>query len=236
MKKVDKKLTLKSNKWNFDGEVNKYFDKHIQRSVPLYAETHKLVCSFSDYFINEGSTIYDIGCSTGTLIQKITKRHKDLKNLNLIGLDISKNMIEHSKTRNQYKNAKYFRRDITKYKFKKSSMILSMFTIQFIPPKHRQDLINKIYDSLDWGGGFLLFEKVRGSDARFQEMMQNIYIDYKIDNKFSYEEIIKKSMSLKGVLEPFTRGGNLGLLRRAGFEDIETIFRFNCFEGYLAIK
>ena len=197
MKKVDKKLTLKSNKWNFDGEVNKYFDKHIQRSVPLYAETHKLVCSFSDYFINEGSTIYDIGCSTGTLIQKITKRHKDLKNLNLIGLDISKNMIEHSKTRNQYKNAKYFRRDITKYKFKKSSMILSMFTIQFIPPKHRQDLINKIYDSLDWGGGFLLFEKVRGSDARFQEMMQNIYIDYKIDNKFSYEEIIKKSMSLR---------------------------------------
>ena len=62
-------------------------------------------------------------------------------------------------------------------------MILSMFTIQFIPPEHRQDLINKIYDSLDWGGGFFLFEKVRVSDARFQEMMQNIYIDYKIDNK-----------------------------------------------------
>ena len=86
------------------------------------------------------------------------------------------------------------------------------------------------------GGGFLLFEKVRGSDARFQEMMQNVYIDYKIDNKFSYEEIINKSMSLKGVLEPFSRKGNLGLLRRAGFEDIETIFRFNCFEGYIAIK
>ena len=56
MKKVDKKLILKSNKWNFDGEVNKYFDKHVQRSVPLYTDTHKLVCSFSDYFINEGST------------------------------------------------------------------------------------------------------------------------------------------------------------------------------------
>ena len=35
MKKADKKLIFKSNKWNFDGEVNKYFDKHVQRSVPL---------------------------------------------------------------------------------------------------------------------------------------------------------------------------------------------------------
>ena len=151
MKKVDKKLTLKSNKWNFDGEVNKYFDSHVKRSVPLYAETHKLVCSFSDYFINESSTIYDIGCSTGTLIQKIAKRHKDVKNLNLIGLDISQNMINHSKTKSKYNNAKYFKRDITKVKFKKSSMIISMYTIQFIPPKHRQDLINKIYDCLDLG-------------------------------------------------------------------------------------
>ena len=57
-------------------------------------------------------------------------------------------------------------------------MISQISQYKFIPPKHRQDLINKIYDSLDWGGGFLLFEKVRGSDARFQEMMQNIYIDY----------------------------------------------------------
>tara|TARA_Y100000768_G_scaffold353079_1_gene305112 strand:+ start:651 stop:1361 length:711 start_codon:yes stop_codon:yes gene_type:complete len=236
MKKVDKKLTLQSNKWNFDGEVNKYFDSHVKRSVPLYTETHKLVCSFSDYFINEGSTIYDIGCSTGTLIQKIAKRHKDVKNLNPIGLDISQNMINHSKTKNKYNNAKYFKRDITKVKFKKSSMIVSMYTIQFISPKHRQDLINKIYDCLDWGAGFLLFEKVRGSDARFQEMMQNVYIDYKIDNNFSSNEIINKSRSLKGVLEPFSREGNLGLLKRAGFEDIETIFRFNCFEGYMAIK
>ena len=236
MKKVDKKLTLKSNKWNFDGDVNKYFDSHVKRSVPLYAETHKLVCSFSDYFINESSTIYDIGCSTGTLIQKIAKRHKDLKNLNLIGLDISQNMVNHSKTKSRYNNVKYFKRDITKVKFKKSSMMISMYTIQFIPPKHRQDLINKIYDCLDWGAGFLFFEKVRGSDARFQEMMQNVYIDYKIDNKFSSDEIINKSRSLKGVLEPFSREGNLGLLKRAGFENIETIFRFNCFEGYMAIK
>ena len=37
-------------------------------------------------------------------------------------------------------------------------------------------------------------------------------------------EIFDKSTSLKGILEPFSRAGNVGLLKRAGFKDIEYIF------------
>ena len=49
-------------------------------------------------------------------------------------------------------------------------------------------------------------------------------------------EIINKSRSLKGVLEPFSTEGNLGLLRRAGFQDIMTVFKYVPFEGFLVIK
>ncbi len=236
MKKVDKDITLKSSKWSFEGNVNKYFDVHVKKSVPLYTETHNLICNFSDYFINQNSTVYDIGCSTGTLLKKIAKRHKDIENLKLIGFDISENMVEHSKKNCKLNNVKYYKKDITKTKLKQSSIILSVYTMQFIRPKERQDIINKIYESLEWGGGFFLFEKVRGSDARFQEMMQNVYTEFKLSNKFTSEEIINKTKSLKGILEPFSSSGNLGLLERSGFKDIETIFRYNCFEGYLAIK
>ena len=45
-----------------------------------------------------------------------------------------------------------------------------------------------------------------------------------------------KSNSLKGVLEPFSTSGNLSLLKRAGFKDIMTVFKYGCFEGFLAIK
>ena len=31
--------------------------------------------------------------------------------------------------------------------------------------------IKKIYKSLNWGGGFIMFEKVRAPDARFQDLM-----------------------------------------------------------------
>ena len=48
------------------------------------------------------------------------------------------------------------------FKFKKTPMIISYYSIQFIPTRDRQDLINKIYESLEWGGAFVWFEKVRG--------------------------------------------------------------------------
>ena len=50
------------------------------------------------------------------------------------------------------------------------------------------------------------------------------------------KQIIYKSKSLKGVMEPFSTQGNLDLLKRAGFKDIVSIMKFVCFEGWLAIK
>ena len=38
-------------------------------------------------------------------------------------------------------------------------MIISCYTIQFIEPKFRQNVIDKIYKSLNWGGAFVIFEK-----------------------------------------------------------------------------
>ena len=67
--------------------------------------------------------------------------------------------------------------------------------------------------------------------------MTGTYNDFfKLDNSYEYDEIAIKTQSLRGVLEPFSTNGNLGLLKRAGFKDILVIFKYICFEGYLAIK
>ena len=117
------------------------------------------------------------------------------------------------------------------------SCIISLFyTLQFISPAKRQILVNKIYKSLNWGGALFLIEKVRASDARFQDIMNQFYIDFKLSQNYSYEEIISKGRALKGIMEPFSTKGNLDLLKRAGFEDFMTVFKYGCFEGFLAIK
>ena len=58
-----------------------------------------------------------------------------------------------------------------------SDFIVCYYTVQFIRPSLRQQLIDKLYDSLNWGGGLVLFEKVRGVDARFQDIFIILYAE-----------------------------------------------------------
>ena len=81
-----------------------------------------------------------------------------------------------------------------------------------------------------------MFEKVRGSDARFQDIMSNLYVNFKTEMGFSASEILGKAESIKGVLEPFSTDGNIGLLKRAGFVDVMSIYKNICFEGFFCIK
>lgn len=234
--KVDKNLFAKNSSWTFDKNVPKEFDKHISKSVPLYHQMHWLCEQLSDFYVKDDSLVYDIGCSTGSLLKKIAIRHKNKKKLKLVGIDIVKKMVSFAKKNNKAGNIQFINKDLTKYKFKKSDFILSFYTMQFIKSKDRQNLINKIYKSLNWGGAFFLVEKVRSYDARTQDQMTTIYEEFKLHNGFNEREITAKKKSLKGVLEPFSSNANIQILKRAGFKDVSSVAKFVCFEGFLAIK
>ena len=66
--------------------------------------------------------------------------------------------------------------------------------------------------------------------------MNIIYNEFKIRNGYSFDEIVTKTRSLKGKLEPFSTNGNIEMLNRAGFKDINVVFKWFCFEGFLCIK
>ena len=225
--------------WKFGGGTAHNFDEHVNKSVPGYEFGHELICKYFDFFVNiEPKKVYDLGCSTGTLINKLNNRHNDA-GINFIGLDEEEDMIKIAKNKPVSKNVNsidFENTNLYNFEFEKSSSIISYYTLQFIAPHYRQELINKIYKSLSWGGGFFLFEKTRRSDARFQDMSNHVYNEYKLSMGYSPEEIFSKSRSLTGILEPFSTKGNIDLLKRAGFIDIECIFTSFCFTGWLCIK
>ncbi len=234
--KAGDNITVKDANWSFSGKTAKNFDKHIKKSVPLYEWSHDLGLKFSDFFLSEDSNIYDLGCSTGTFLKALSDKMKSRKH-NYYGVDEIKQMCQIAKRRNKKnKSIKIINKKIESIKFKKSSFITSFYTMQFINPRKRQFLFSKIYKNLNWGGAFILFEKVRAPDARFQDMTTQIYNDYKIEQGYSPDEILSKSKSLKGVMDPFSSDANLKMLKRAGFKDIVSILKFVNFEGFLAIK
>jgi len=221
--------------WSFGGQTPQHFDRHVARSVPNYEMGHRLVEQVSDFFVRKDSVAYEIGTSTGTLVRRLAQRHPH--GTRWVGIDLERAMIEHARAMpNDTPNVEYLLADACEVDYEPSDFIVSYYMVQFIPPRRRQSLIDLIYKSLNWGGAFLLFEKVRAPDARFQDMMSSLYVDFKVENGYSPEEILGKASSLKGVLEPFSTKGNLDLLHRAGFVDVMTIYKHVCFEGFLAIK
>ena len=231
------RIKKKRGLWNFGGNVAPNFVDHILRSVPFYKNGHEIIMKSSDFFLKNGSVCYDIGSSTAELLINLSKFTN--KKVKFIGLDSENKMVNFSKKlikKKKIKNILIKQADILKYKLDKADLIISYYTMQFIEPKFRQFFLNKIYKSLNWGGGFFVFEKIRGNDARFQDILTSLYHEFKENNGFSIKEIDTKAKSLRGVLEPFSDLGNIGLIKRAGFTDIQPVFQYLNFKGYMCIK
>ncbi len=236
MAKVGDAIQATNANWSFSGQTREQFEQHIRRSIPFYAEGHELVAALSDFFLVENSVCYDLGCSTGALLLSLAERH-GRKKIKFVGIDCETDMAQQAQNCSQtYDNIEIRCQNLMDVDLEPVDFIVSYYTIQFVHPKQRQVLFDRLYNSLNWGGGLLLFEKVRGPDARFQDIMTTLYTDFKLNQGYTGDEIVAKTRSLKGVLEPFSTAGNLGLLERAGFVDIMTVMKYVCFEGFLAIK
>jgi len=233
--RVDQGVAMPEGGWTFAGIVDK-FDEHIRRSIPLCEEGRRYVADLSTFFVSPRSLVYELGVSTGALAKQVLERNQN-KHFRYVGIDIVPEMTVAAGL-NLQDDPRFIveTADVMDYGFQTASLFLSYYTVQFIPPKSRQTLINKVYEKLEWGGAFIMYEKVRGPDARFQDILTQLYAEFKLDNGFSPDEIFNKTKALKGVLEPFSTMGNLGLLSRAGFHDVMLVHKFYCFEGYLAIK
>jgi len=222
--------------WTFGEDVARSFSSHVSKSVPLYQEGQDLICALSDFFVRDTSVCYDLGSSTGALTSKLARRHAT-KKARFIGIETIPEMIAQARDESgPLPNLEFVQDDINLFAYEPADLIVSFCTVQFVPPYLRQALFDKLYQSLNWGGALLIYEKVRAPDARFQDQMSALYTDFKLERGFSPDEIIAKARSLKRVQEPFSTQGYIDLYKRAGFVDVMSVIKWVCFEGFLAIK
>ena len=235
--KVGDNIEVGKGTWSFDGSVADTFVDHATKSIPMYHEGHGLICELSDYFVQQQGYCYEVGTSTGQLLRRLAEHNKQKPETIWVGLDCEESMIKKAREHCAgLENVELYAEDFLLHDTNKADFIASYYVMQFVPTRLRQDAFDKIYDRLNWGGAFVLFEKVRGPDARFQDIASNIYTNFKRGNGLSPEEILNKTDSLKSVMEPFSTQGNIDLLKRAGFSDIMNVFKWVSFEGFLAIK
>lgn len=229
-------ISAKHSHWSFDGHVANNFVAHAERSIPGYREGHDLVCRLSDFFCQDGSYCYELGCSTGELLRRLAE-HNAHKQCHWLGIEREPSMVRLARQHcEDVDGVEIIEADILNHDYNKADFMVAYYVMQFVSPRVRQVAFDLVYQTLNWGGAFVLFEKVRGPDARSQDMLTALYQDFKRTQGFTADEILSKTNSLRGILEPFSTQGNLDLLHRAGFKDVMTIYKNICFEGFIAVK
>ena len=231
-------IKAENARWHFSKVDSEKFSKHIERSIPGYHEGHRLIEELSDFFIKKNSKIYDLGCSTGNLTHKIAARHADQK-VKVIGVERERSLLQAARLNVENSpepNLEYRKEDIIELELEPANLVIAYYTLQFLSLKNRKNILKRIWRCLNPGGAFLLFEKVREPNSRLQELTMLLYNDFKLRNGYSGDEIIAKSRSLKGVLEPLSSRENLRFLKDSGFRETGRIFKRLCFEGFIAIK
>lgn len=211
------------NKFDFSTVEN--FDNHINNSILGYDLLHDLIKSLLEFFITDKSTIIDLGCTTGSFLNKIKTKF----NCNCIGYDIDDKQFQY--------DIDLIKQDITSNDFiiPKCDVITSIFTLQFIDHKYRNKIIKKIYESLNENGIFIFCEKEIIENGFFQDVFTFTNFDYKKRN-FSNEDILIKEKQLRAFMRCNSSNDNIKLLENNGF--INNIIFFNSlnFRGYICKK
>ena len=213
------------------------FDTHIDQSVRGYSNLWNDVLKFSEYFVEDGTCVVDIGCSTGKLLKTMKEQNdKFAPRCSYKGIEIEEDFFSELVDED---NLKFYKKDVRSFDWVTGaincSLVTSIFSLQFMPKTNRQQIIDRIYECLVKGGAFIFSEKIFSNDSQLQEMMQFCYYDYK-RQFYTAEELLDKEINLRHMMKPLTYDELIEMVKKAGFESIQPFWQNFNFIGIIAIK
>jgi len=225
--------------FSFDSRTAGVFDDMVQRSVPFYEEIQRMTSELAGDFAIGGTSLYDIGCATGTTLQCLDPILDP--SIAFVGVDNSEDMLEKARQKLKpltgHRQLTLINSDIhARFHIENASVVMMILTLQFIRPLNREDLLQRINASLCENGCLLLVEKVTGPYSLLNRLFIEHYYDFKRRSGYSEMEISKKREALENVLIPYHIQENRELLFKTGFTQIEEYFRWYNFCGIVAVK
>lgn len=237
-------------KWAFDQEVTNVFPDMLARSIPQLDTLRGAVTRLGiDCYQKSGATsLVDMGCSRGDALAPIVEGLGVLGFTRAYGLEVSEPMLRVATERFAHDGriviAKHDLRNLRDARSPEStfwnnahpSVVLSIFTLQFVPIEHRLRILRTVCASMAPRGVLVLAEKVLGSGAEIDDQLVAMHEDLKRSNGYTDEQIARKRLSLEGVLVPMTADWNADMLKRSGFRDVDCFWRNLNFAAWIAMK
>ena len=224
----------------FDEQVADVFDDMVVRSIPGYETIVSTIGGFARKYYRPNSNIYDLGCSLGGVTFEICKQLGE-SDFNLVAIDNSEAMVERlvekkTKIGGLDNSVKILCEDINDTAIENASVVILNFTLQFLPPKCRNQLIKRIYNALIPGGILVLSEKIVLDDKSLNSLFIEMYHKFKESNGYSELEISQKRLALENILIPEPISIHKSRHVSAGFNSFEVWFQYLNFVSMISLK
>lgn len=220
--------------FSFNDAVAEVFTDMINRSVPGYQSVLALLGSLSSSCVTRNSNVYDLGCSLGAASIMI-QHHVAVEPVQIIAIDNSSAMIEKAKA--ELPDSVSLKcEDVLQSDIENASLACLNLTLQFIAPGDRKNLLENIYHGLNPGGALLIFEKICFADESINQLMIDLYHQYKKTNGYTSMEISQKRTALENTLLPDTPAQHEQRLAEIGFTPVTRVFQALNFMAWIAWK
>ena len=212
------------------------FDTHIDTSIRGYGDLWQDVVDISQYFVENNTSVVDVGCSTGKMLKNMIAQNTFAPNAMYEGIEIEQDFWgTYDQDERDIPQLQYFKGDVIDYGFYNCSYVTSIFTMQFMSHRERHEVIRKVYDGLNPGGAFVFAEKTMPENVRIHEIRTFTYYDFK-RRTFTTDDIMDKERQLRHMTKPSTRRELVNMCESAGFEAVDTFWQNHAFTGFIALK
>lgn len=223
----------------FDERVASVFTDMINRSVPGYGTIVTMIGTLAERYVQPDSRCYDLGSSLGGATIAM-RRQIRAPGCSIVAVDNSPAMIARC--------ADIIARepdgpvvtlqcaDILDTEIRDASFVVLNFTLQFIAPARRAELMRRIFTGMKPGGMLVLSEKIHFEDAALNALFVDLHHRFKEQNGYTQTEISRKRAAIENVLVPETLRTHEARIREAGFGSFAVWFQCFNFASMVAVK
>ncbi len=175
---VFKDITKPSD-FKFNTTVVNVFDDMVNRSVPFYDEMQRMIGELAGTHAKDGTSVYDLGCSTGATFLSIDPHVSP--QVKFVGIDDSGEMLQKCDTKLQAASVtrpyELQQADLAQpLHIENASVVVLCLTLQFVRPLYRERLLKDIYNGLQPGGVLISGRKNTGGRKPVQPAFHRILL------------------------------------------------------------
>ena len=207
------------------------FDELFFKIMPRYEEMMRALVESLPFPRNDRFKIIDLGCGTGNLSRKILAAHPKAS---LTCIDLAEKMLAMARAKIGKSRQVSFRQgDIRDFDYSsKYDAIVSSMALHHVERKEKPHFYRKLHNALRRGGIFYAIDIFVSSSSHLQRLFLKQWKAYMKQQGLPAEKINEMMRRHRREDRAVCLADELGIMRRAGFVDVEVVLKHHNFALY----